>query len=955
MSDQTKSSPEAWIGRLSLLPGERERRNLLRKHAGPGSTQLVELLYQEVVKLVRINLQRAERVAQAAGWLAEELDDDAARAHSLRAKGHVSYLTGNYRSALEQHEKARQIFHRLGQELNEARAIVSQLHPLAYLGRYSDAFELAGLARQIYEKSGDTLRQARLDNDIASIYFRQDRFSEAIALYQKSYETFEHAGTSQDIAVTLRNMAVSYIFLNQFEKALGAYQKARDFCESHELPLLVTEADYNIAYLYYLRGQYNKAIQLYQATRSLCRRSRDRYHMTLCDLDQAELYLELNLSAEGGALARRAYAGFRKLGMNYEGAKALTFQAIAVSHLGDPQKALASFDRARGLFIGERNRIWPTLIDLYKAVVLIDLNRNDEARSLCESSLIYFKSAAAPSKTAVCEILLARLDLMAKTPLEARKHCLSALQSLEETESPSVELQAHVMLGKALEGLGEYDAAYSAFQRAHKTLESLRSHLLNEESKIAFLKDKLSVYENLVCLSLARQGEEGYETVFNFVEQAKSRALADLIGFSVENLRPKASLDHELIQKMYELRERLSLAYRQAKREELSEEQNAPSRALKLRKESREYEEEYSRASSRIGTTDRDFASLVDARTISLEAIRSALPEDSTLIEYYEARGRFFVFILSGKQLQVVPLGRVDRVRGVFRLLQFQLSKFRLGKKYTQRLAPTLMAATESHLKGLYALLLAPVRNCLRGSRLVIVPHGFLHYLPFHCLLDGKRFLVDDFAISYSPSASVFYLCCMRGNKPQQESIVLGVPDRRAPLILKEADSVASVLPNARLFLGGKVTRDVFRDYAAKCRFLHIATHGLFRQDNPMFSSIRLGKSEMNLFDLYQLRLTSELVTLSGCGTGLNVVVGGDEILGLVRGLLYAGTEAVLATLWDVNDRSTAEFMKLFYREFLATSDKARAMQQAMRALRHQFPHPYFWAPFVLIGKAHPE
>ena len=118
-----------------------------------------------------------------------------------------------------------------------------------------------------------------------------------------------------------------------------------------------------------------------------------------------------------------------------------------------------------------------------------------------------------------------------------------------------------------------------------------------------------------------------------------------------------------------------------------------------------------------------------------------------------------------------------------------------------------------------------------------------------------------------------------------------------------------------------------------------------------MFSAIQLGDSQLSLFDLYHLELSAELVTLSGCGTGLNVVVGGDELLGLVRGLLYAGAEAVLVTLWDVNDKSTAEFMKVFYELLQTTPNKASALQGAMQRLRESYPHPYYWAPFVLIGK----
>jgi CHAT domain-containing protein len=103
---------------------------------------------------------------------------------------------------------------------------------------------------------------------------------------------------------------------------------------------------------------------------------------------------------------------------------------------------------------------------------------------------------------------------------------------------------------------------------------------------------------------------------------------------------------------------------------------------------------------------------------------------------------------------------------------------------------------------------------------------------------------------------------------------------------------------------------------------------------------------------LYRLRLSAELVTLSGCATGLNVVVGGDEILGLTRGLLYAGAHALLLTLWDVNDESTAAFMPAFYRELAGEPvNKAEALGRAMRELREARPHPYYWAPFVMSGK----
>ena len=246
------------------------------------------------------------------------------------------------------------------------------------------------------------------------------------------------------------------------------------------------------------------------------------------------------------------------------------------------------------------------------------------------------------------------------------------------------------------------------------------------------------------------------------------------------------------------------------------------------------------------------------------------------------------------------------------------------------------------------------MRNRLDAKHLILVPHDVLHYLPFHALFDGQSYLIDQFSLSYAPSASVYYLCCAKKVEGQDQSLILGVPDPLTPRISDEVKAVAAALPRPRIFLGEEATEECLRAHGPTSRFVHIATHGLFRQDNPMFSSIRLGKSQLSLFDLYHLRLSSELVTLSGCGTGMNVVVGGDELLGLVRGLLYAGAQAVLLTLWDVNDKSTAEFMNSFYQHLHAAPNKALAMQRAMQELREKYPHPYFWAPFVLVGKFAP-
>jgi tetratricopeptide (TPR) repeat protein len=944
---------EQWIIDLAGIPGEDQRRALLAAQNDAGGRSAVESLYNAVVIFARVDLQKADRLAQASSWIAGQINDPYSTAQSARAVGHVLYLTGKYQKAIQEYEKALAIFQEIGHDVDYARTISGALQSLIYDGQYQRAFQLGEEARGIFNAHKDRLRLSRLNSNIANIYFRQDRFQEAVEVYENAYEEFLQCGEPLDIAAVLRNLAVCYYSLNDFDRAEETYRLARQHCLEHGFSLLVAEADYNVAYLHYLRGEYLRAIELYDQTRKLCAELGDRYHQALCDLDESEIYLELNLTEGGTELAQDAYAAFTNLGMKYEAAKAATFSAIAISQQGRYKQALEGFDRAHDLFIKEGNPLWPPLIDLYKALVLYEAGENDQAEDLAVKALDYFGSSVLPSKAALCELLLAAIELRGFDPEEARRYCSGALSRLTHIDSPAT-YQAYFMLGQSEEASGNTELARQAYEQAFRKLEDLRSHLGKEELKIAFLKNKLAVYEGLVVTSLAVNfGIRAQREAFGYIEQAKSRSLADLIAFrasSIASREPKAL--SPAMGEFRDLRQKLNWTYHQIEIEELSPERSSTDRIQQLRLLSRRYEDALVKAFSQVQHVDREFASLQNAKTVSVEELQRILPENTLLLEYYMARNRFYVCLVSRKQFKILALGEVPPVREKLRLLQLQLAKFRLGADYIRPLEKQLLQATQAHLEEIYSLLIAPIRDQLTAEHLIIVPHAFLHYLPFHALSDGERYLIDDFSVSYAPSSSIFAVCQEKGQPASDgETLVLAVPDARAPFIEEEARFVASAMGSARLFMGEEATEEQLRAYGPSSRFIHIATHGYFRQDNPMFSSIRLGKSLLSLFDLYQLQFDAELVTLSGCGTGMNVVIGGDELIGLVRGLLYAGAQTLMVSLWEVHDQSTAEFMRDFYEGYKASANKANALRIAVMKLKQKHRHPYYWAAFALVGK----
>jgi len=180
--------------------------------------------------------------------------------------------------------------------------------------------------------------------------------------------------------------------------------------------------------------------------------------------------------------------------------------------------------------------------------------------------------------------------------------------------------------------------------------------------------------------------------------------------------------------------------------------------------------------------------------------------------------------------------------------------------------------------------------------------------------------------------------------------VALGVSHRDTPSIEAEIRTLRKIFPRAVTLTGEEATRGNLMKFAPGARFLHLASHGYFRRDNPMFSFLKLADSPLNFYNLLDLELEAEMVTLSACHTGVNMVFPGDELHGLMRGFLYAGTPSLVASLWAANDASTAHFMREMYSHISAGATKRAAVRAAQLAIKDEYGHPYYWAPFVLMG-----
>jgi CHAT domain-containing protein/predicted negative regulator of RcsB-dependent stress response len=944
-----KTESDSIIERLLAAEDAPARAKLVAQHPAILWDDIVQTLTEKVWQEVRIDTHRAQQLADASVDVAQALNRPNLLARSFRAKANALYALDQHLEAVHLHEQAIALFEQTGEEAELARTLSGSIQSLLLLGRYDHALAAGERAGAIFRKQGNARRLARLEINIGNIYHRQDRFTEALAFYERAYQQMLVHDDAEGLAAVLSNLSLCHISLNDFPKALELHRVARRYCEQKDMPILVAYADYNIAYLHFLRGEYGRAIQMLRDAAASARKADDAYQLALCNLDLSEIYIELNLSAEAAELGHAAHQGFRELGFGYEAAKALGFAAIASSRQGKAFEAVRLFAEAKEMFVRDQNLVWPSLIDLYEALVLFSEGRLFEARRLCAAAHDFFKTSPMRGKAALADLLLARIALRLSDTKLAKQHCGSALSNLETLDSPTLLYQAEFLNGEVERAIGNEDTAYEAYGRARAAVERLRSSLRGEELKLAFFENKLEVYASLVDICLRRQNS--FEEAFAYIEQAKSRTLMDLLNQPVHVPAAADPGQSELVRSIRNLREELNWYYNLIEREQLRPEERSQERVEQLEHKARSRETDLVRAMKEASAAEANEAGLQVPTHLSLEQIRAAIPADAAVVEYFSTHDRIVVCVLTRDKLHICPITMQSRIQTLLGLLQFQISKFRLSPDYLETFNQPLLESVRAHLKSLYQELVAPIRHLMEAQQVVFVQHGLLHYVPFHALYDGQSYLIDQFPISYAPSASIYAHCHSKAANATGDSLILGVPDERTPAIRTEVEALAKILPDARLFIGEDANEDALRRYGPHSKTVHIATHGYFRQDNPMFSSIRLGTSHLSLYDMAHLQLPAEMVVLSGCATGLNVVTPGDELLGLVRGLLQAGAQSLVLSLWDVHDSATKEFMVGFYTELGKGRPKAEAMRTASINLRGRHPHPYYWAPFLLIGK----
>jgi tetratricopeptide (TPR) repeat protein len=359
------------------------------------------------------------------------------------------------------------------------------------------------------------------------------------------------------------------------------------------------------------------------------------------------------------------------------------------------------------------------------------------------------------------------------------------------------------------------------------------------------------------------------------------------------------------------------------------------------------------------GRSQAEYESLTAVQPLSVEDVRQSLPANTTLVAYFISTYGVRAWIIDGKSTHSVPL-RFDRAT-LDRTIAWATSHRTAGARGmgTDDDGPPL----DPRADEAFELLIAPIRKHIHTSRLIIVPHGELHYVPFAALRDAKRkrYLLEDYTLAFSPSASALRFLQAKESPVSGRALVLGNPKTQhasLPGSAREARAVAREFGTTAI-VGPKASEDLLYGLGGKVDLLHIAAHGFYDAAKPLGSHVALapGSKRDGKLEVHEILSAVDLagvnlVVLSACQTAAGKRGGGDDVVGLTRAILYAGSPGVISTLWDINDEASALLMEEFYRRLRGGEPAAEALRgaQLMLLRRQELSDPRLWAAFTITG-----
>lgn len=837
---------------------------------------------------------------------------------------------------------------RIAQQLNDKEAIAAAFRNIAYthrqLGSLAQAIEAYQKSLKISEEINDQAGFSSTLNGLGIVYQYQGKFAQALEYQYKSLKLSEELGDKFGIGTALNSIATTYHFWGNRTLAMEYHQRSLKVREEiGDKPGIASTLN-NLGLIYLSQNKYEQALEYYQQSLKIREEIGDKQSVGTALGSLGFVYQKQEKYTQALEYYQRNLKIREEIGDKFGIADALHIIATVYQYQGNYEKALDGFQQSLKIReeVGDEYGISTSLYNI------------------------------------------ATIKVLQENFLEAREFVSKSIRIASQLGDRELLWQVYLREGQTYRALNRLDLAKQSFTNAIRIIEDLRNQVAGTaQQRQQFFATRLLPYYEMVDLLMAQNNPQ--EALF-FAERSKGRALLDVFdrdkisitkAMSIQEQQQESNLNAELVSLNSQL-------YRE-KQDDNPDQIEIAELTIRLEKARLQME---TFQINLYATHPELRIQRGEIRPITTIESASLIPDKTAVLEFAVQDKQTYLFVLTKNN----KLAEAKPDLQAYKLNIKQKDLTILTQRFNQCISNHNLGFQEPALQ-LYNQLLKPAQAQLQNiNRLVIVPDGVLWELPFQALLSApRRYLLQDYAISYAPSLTVLremrslQAKRQKANVQSKTLLALGNPaigtktvervtavfmDEKL-LPLPEAERQVKVLQqiygskNSSVYIGTEADETRLKQEAGKYKILHFATHGIVNNTNPMYSCLVLSQLQNNSSDdglleaweIMKMDLNADLVILSACDTARGKVGAGEGMIGLAWSLFVAGCPTTVVSQWKVETASNTEFMIDFHRNLTSTKEqisKAEALRQAALNLmkNKRYNHPFYWAAFVIIGNA---